>query len=471
MRKKQRVECVLIFAAVTIFCVVTFRPDSVTSESRPENVILFVVDTLRADHLQCYGYGQSTSPNLSQFSQYSHMFTNAYTTFPATTPSFASVMTGKLLHNHGVFDNCYKGYSLAENQTTIAEKLKAAGYATGAFISGWTIKRNSGLHQGFDVYDDQCNVNTNSRPGMNTLKHAIRWMETNQSKPFFLFIHLFDPHGPYTPPDSGMSMVSSSPKKSFEPEECDLTRIPVYQRQNDISDPGFYIRQYDHEILYADRCFGEILNACQRLNLTDNTLIVFTADHGEELIDREKWFDHGCHLFDEQVRIPLIVRCPGTKAATVVSDLVRNIDIAPTILDYLRLPPLPDSDGIKLQISGDEPDTSTRVAYLESGNEPGLWSVRGKEHTGRCYGVRTGDWKLIYTPNLEGSTYSLFNMDSDPGETKNVIADFPVVCDPLIKQLSAFMTDSKASHNNVDFIGRQLSERDEDVLKALGYIH
>ncbi|MBI4338886.1 MAG: sulfatase [Chloroflexi bacterium] len=307
------------------------------------NVILITVDTLRADHLGVYGYARNTSPNVDRFAKESTLFRYAFSHAPETSPSLSSLMTSHYPHETKVLRN---HYVLPSGAVTLAEILKARGYRTGAMVGNFTLRRGSGFEQGFDEYDDRMEDQASlgvERIAPKTTQAAIAWLERMAREKFFLWVHYNDPHGPYTPPAPYNTMFVEPPtgKRKTLPVNRfrrDTGGIPDYQVLGDRRDPEYYIAQYDGEIRFFDAALGELIKRIQDLGLLENSLVIFTADHGEGMGDHNYYFAHAAFLYNGLIHVPLIIRPPGKRSEEKeIRTPVAQVDLLPTILDTLAL--------------------------------------------------------------------------------------------------------------------------------------
>ncbi len=433
------------------------------------NIILIGADTLRAGHLGCYGYARDTSPNIDGLAAEGVVFKQAFSHVASTTPAFATILTSKVPMSHGVLCNTNRGYRLEKRHTTLAERLKDRGYLTAAFTSGFSLKKSSGLDQGFDVFNDDFAV---ERRADQVNRDVFRWLEDNRNRKFFLFVHYFDPHGKYRPPSPYDELFPYTQK------EFDIERIAPYQRYDGISDPSFYISLYDGEIRYMDEHIGRLLRKLEDLGLTRDTVIVFTADHGETLDDHKWWFEHGHYVYDEQIHIPLVVWYPDAFKPAVTDALVTHVDIVPTILDLLGLESGPGIEGHALTglIQG-EPWPKTRM-YAESHHGwPGIRD--GDELEGlksKHFALRCGRWKLIRIPKATGIHFELYQIHDDPGELNNLIGRHPEVERRLKAELMDFIDQYQRTDYYIERVGHPtekrptLSEDQIEALRSLGYL-
>lgn len=289
----------------------------------PQNVLLVTIDTLRADHLGCYGYGSARTPNIDRLAGESVVFDNATTAVPLTLPSHATIMTGVYPPTHGVRDN--GGFYLDDRWETLAEFLKSRGFATGGFISAFVLDRRWGIAQGFEEYYDHfelskfkmVSLDSVQRRGDETLRHALEWIDRNGNRRFFAWVHFYDPHTPYDPPEPFASAFTERP-----------------------------FGLYDGEIAFVDSLIGEMRRHLEERGLLDTTLLVLTADHGESLGDHGET-GHGFFIYDATTRVPLIVRAPGF-AHRRIAGQVRTIDLYATICGALGLQPPAQVEGSNL---------------------------------------------------------------------------------------------------------------------------
>lgn len=308
--------------------------------ARP-SVLWVTLDTTRPDHLGCYGHARPTSPHVDRLAARGVRFANAWSSAPETGPSLATVLTSRRAPVTGVRGNAER---LDASLATMATVAKAAGLRTGAFVSTVLLRRDAcAFERGFDVYDDAmtdpCFGHENAqRIASRTIDRAVAWLATSDA-PSFCWVHLYDPHGPYEPPeptpdlDATRATVASS---ALRPES-----IPRYQRVGTSLDAAEYLDRYDREIAVADRHLGRLLAAVDPAR----TLVVLHADHGEAFGEDGAWFSHGSLLHDAALRVPWIVAGPGVPAGRVVGGDVRLLDVAPTVLALAGLPALPSAEG------------------------------------------------------------------------------------------------------------------------------
>jgi choline-sulfatase len=346
-------------------------------DTRPPapNFILISIDTTRADAIGVYGNKQIRTPIIDSFANDGTLFRNAVAHVPLTLPSHTTLMTGLLPARNGVRDN--HGYRLKQTIPTMASLFHDNGYKTAAFVSSIILDHRFGLDHGFDTYNDfiqygsQESVNPqNERIAGATVLEASKWLSSNQQNPYFLFIHFYDPHAKYDPPE---------PYKSN------------------------YSNHYFGEIAYVDSQIGVLLRDVQDL---ENTVILITADHGEGLGEHGE-LGHGLFIYDSTMHIPFLMKGPGIEAKKVITQQVQLVDLLPTFLDLARIPRPQGLDGRSLRplLDGDSWGEST--AILETEYPLGIgWSP--------LYAARSSQWKVIDAPEPE-----LYNIKEDPKENNN----------------------------------------------------
>ncbi len=324
----------LLYALTAVGCTRQEQPVSPSARLEPPpNIVLIVVDTLRADHVGAYGYSRDTTPNIDAWFKDGVRFNAAYATQPSTPVSVASFLTGMLPQEHEVRLFFQK---LAPEVKTVADYLGAGGYQTAAVVSNMVLTSEAmALDTRFDYYDDfvdqsVAHDNLFERSADRTTDAALTWLQgdRDRNRPSFLWVHYIDPHGPYHAPDDKPKTFTHTKKI-----ELDLDRVRKIYREPGVTDAADYIDRYDEEIAYADREIGRLLEWFEDEGWTENTVFVFVSDHGESMTEHELWFRHNYHVYDELVRVPLMVRAPGQGwTHRVVEHPVSVADIAPTLL-------------------------------------------------------------------------------------------------------------------------------------------
>ena len=400
----------------------------------PPNIVLITVDTLRADHLHCYGYQHVRTPNIDRLAAEGTRFATVITAAPLTLPSHCSIMTGAYPMFHGVRDNV--GYRLDPSMETLAQILKRNGYATGAFVGAYVLDRTFGLGTGFSSYYDNFEAQSDPRETINlaqlkrrgkeVVDHALAWLREPRSGPFFVWVHLYDAHDPYDPP-------------------------PPFKAE-------YAARPYDGEIAYVDQQVGRLLAFLNGQGLYTKTIVTLTSDHGESL-GEHKELRHGYFIYDATLRVPWIVKPAMTVAKPgVVNQQVRSIDIAPTILQLAgyRQGKMMQGAGLAGLMSGQERET-VPGAYGESFYPQQFgWSAL------RC--LRVGNLKFIDAPRPE-----LYDLDKDPVELNNRAADRPAVVAELRARLKALDAASSATELQAR-AARSMTPDELEKLARLGYV-
>ncbi len=384
--------------------------------SRPDrlNVILVSVDTLRADHLSCYG-SETPTPGFDRIAREGLLFENAASVAPTTLPAHASLLTGTSPLEHRVHDNV--GFRLREDLPTLAETLKARGYRTAGFVGSFVLDRKFGLARGFDLYSDETpetDRGLRERRGDKVLEEALAWIGSDGEGPFFAFLHFFDPHRPYDPP------------------------LP-------------FDGSYRGEVTYVDSLLQRLLAFLDESGLAESTVLVVTADHGESLGEHGE-DTHGFFLYQSTLHVPLLIRAPGIRTGERIDGLIRTLDIAPTVLEILNVEPPSSFEGLSFVSSSGEVRTQEVEAVAET-FVPRLhygWS--------ELRSLRQGNWKLVLAPRSE-----LYDLASDPDEQRNRIAEDEAVARRLRARLEGLPGPEKIEPESLD-PGTLAS------LHALGYL-
>ena len=390
------------------------------SPPRSPNLIVITVDTLRQDHLGCYGSDTNTTA-LDKLAAEGFRFRDSVTVAPTTLPSHTSLFTGLYPARHGVRLN--GRFQVPGEAQTLAEVLLAKGYRTAAFVGSAVLNKHYALDQGFQIYNDDVGSDVNSaqaqRRAADVSYAAIDWLE-GVKEPFFIWVHYFDPHGPYDPPPPYDSDYYEGDPRNSKHTSMDGISVVYYQNLDGITDIRYPLAQYKGEITYTDKAIGQLLEAVDRCGLRDNTLVLMTADHGESLGENNYYFDHGETLHDTSMRVPLIIRAPWLEGTRVVEGPVSLVDVYPTVLNLLDIE-VPE--GIQGQsvanylVEGSVPD---RELFMET-----LLPMTSKRPA--IFGIQTEHWKMT----LRQNRVKLFHRISDPGEQKNVAKQHTVVRDWL----------------------------------------
>ncbi len=451
----------LLVSCLVAACALGACGPEVRDPTRPD-LVLLTLDTTRRDRLTFYGYARETTPRLQALADSGMVFEDAISVHTNTAPAHASMLTGLYPRSHAVERNTD---ALADEVETLPEILREHGYDTAAFISGRTLRRRTGLSRGFDVYDDMVETAWR-RNGRGTVDAAVAWLESRTGeRPFFLWVHLFDVHYPYQPPQELLRVFLGERAPAKLPHARGLkTQRRLSPEQVEAVEAG-----YDAAILYADHHLGRLLNAIADRQIAE-TFIALTADHGETLHERDWAFDHGARVTDEQIRVPLVLCCrsPGSRIAGQVS----VVDVMPTFLDVAGLPAPAGISGRSLLAA--EPAGAPRPVFSHARPErervpelPAELAERLVEK-GLIDAVRVPPHKLVAWPTSDGGrALQLFDLESDPGETRDVAAEQP----RRVQALGALLEQWRASTRVAQAAAAPaLSPEDEEALRALGYI-
>ena len=401
-----------------------------SSPTRP-NVLLVTIDTLRADHVGCYGYTNASTPTIDALARRGVRFETAVAHAPLTGPSHASILTGQIPLGHGFRNN--SGFTLSPQVRTAAEDFRQTGYRTAAFVSGFPLDRRFGFDRGFETYDDHLPRGNDRRrtPYVErfadaTTDAALRWLQTSSSAaapapPWFLWVHYYDPHAPYEPPADLAERYRQSP--------------------------------YDGEIAFVDRQLARLLNALDVRNETARTMIVVTADHGESLGEHGEG-THGIFLYDATIRVPWVMAGPGIPAGYLSRTVARSIDVLPTLADYAGLGRLNDVDGRSLRAAADGQEMSDAPSYAESlypEMELG-WAP--------LFAWRIAGLKFIKAPHPE-----LYDLEHDASEKTNRVEEQHARANELSRKLEEALVRTPAPAVTTP-VEAEAAER----LRALGYV-
>jgi len=327
------------------------------SEPRPRrDVLLITVDTLRADFVHAYGFAAPITPAIDELAGRGVRFESAIASSSATAPSVASIMTSRFTREHSV--GALNGPTRLVGDETLAERFRAAGYETAAFVSNVVLKSRSGFDRGFDVFDDDLPGAEANRPALlerraaTTAERALDWLAERGERPFFLWVHFQDPHGPYLPPGEVPPVRVEIPLRTDRPLSVLSSNrgrggIPAYQHQDGLVRPGDYARRYAGEIAYVDGWVGRVVDAFEARSGERGSVVLFTADHGESLGENGWFFQHGHATTPELARVPLVLVAQGLEPA-VRSEPVSHVDIAPTLLELAGVDPLERASGLSL---------------------------------------------------------------------------------------------------------------------------
>jgi arylsulfatase A-like enzyme len=434
-------------------------PASGAEPVRP-NVVMFFIDTLRADHVHCYGYERETSPSLDALAARGTLFQNAIAQSSWSLPSYASMFTSLYSSAHHVDE---KNQKLAPSLKTLASIFSANGYATAAFVGGSHLSAIFGLDAGFDLYSD--------RPHFGSLFHtvppALQWLKEHQRKPFFLMVQGYDAHIPYQVPlgfgemwDPGYQglihdldvlkfknvhriadgvfyyptttgngkPMPEAPESTDSMEPVVPVSAPIASVALAAKDHRHIVAHYDGAVSYADTWLGYFLERLKAQGLADNTVVLVAGDHGEAL-GEQGYYRHRWDLYESQIHVPLVFAGPGIAAGRQIPDVVELVDLAPTLLALCGLPPYHAHQGRRLN------------QYLAPGQEPPRDPSRVAISTlSNCLSARTERWHLLHwSDNTLLESRGLYDLTTDPTEQHNLARQQPAV----LQQLESALKDWK----------------------------
>jgi len=424
-----------MLAVVSATWIVLWRPRwtrGLLPERPPRNVLVISLDTLRADHVGCYGYTPAATPRLDGLARSGWRFTQATTVVPLTLPAHSSLMTGTFPAWHGVRDN--GGFYLGDDQVTLAEVLRPRGFRTGGFIGAFVLDRRWGIAQGFDRFFDEfdlekfggaASLDAIQRPAGEVVDQAVAWLEADRAKPFFAWVHLYDPHTPYAAPEPFRSRF-----------------------------PASLAGAYDAEIAFTDFQVGRLLDALDAQGRLAETLVVVLGDHGEMLGEHGEP-THGFFIYDAVTRIPLIMSGPGVRGREI-RDQVRIVDVMPTLLDLLGVPAPQGVQGTSLKPLA-RGERLGLLAHSES------WYPRYHYGWSELLSYQDGRFKYIRAPRPE-----LYDLEADPREAHDLAAQDPQRVAAFERALAGHLakTQNAAAAKGPSAVDAETEER----LAALGYV-
>ena len=424
------------------------------------NAVLIVVDTLRRDHLGAYGYARDTSPAIDALAAEGIRFERAYSTSSWTAPSVASMLTGLYPSAHRVVR---PKTALPEAVATLPETLRQAGFATAGVVSNRIIGRRNGFDRGFDWFDqEQAKGGHDYESTEGVSETAIRFLQklSSSEQPFFLFVHFFDPHYSYRRhPEAGFAAERVGRLDGDEAIQ-ELRRLGPILSDNEIA---FLRDLYDEEIHYTDRGVARLIATLQELGHNEDTLIVFTADHGEEFLERG-WLGHTRTLYDELVRVPLILRMPGPIVRSVIAEPVSLTSLPATILELLGLDVPEAYRGESLVPLLADPSAVPRDGPLIEVDFAAALAQNAPK-TAKKQALVEGRFKIIRDELAQ--SIELYDVVSDPGERTDLAASQPLRRQALSEALDARFRALEAGRVEERF--RDLSEDELSELRALGY--
>ena len=429
----------------------------VTPSARQPNVVLYLIDTLRADHLGTYGYPRATSPAIDDFARSAVVFERAQAQTSWTRPAVASIFTGLEAWSHGAN---HRNEGLAEELDTLAERFQAAGFQTGAVITNPNVARSYGFAQGFGMFQRLAGGRNSS---LHVAEAASAWFDSavaaTPTKPFFLYLHTVDPHAPYRPAPAFRERLAERVRRLEVGTLAFLRRLGVGREPVTAKILSDLVDLYDAEVAENDAGFGKLIDDLRRRHLLESTVIVLVSDHGEEFHEHGG-FEHGSTLYQDQLHVPLIVRAPGFSSGRRTSAVVQQIDLFPTLLDLTG-------------VATDVPGQSLRPLLVDVDGGDGkpfpevreLVATMDVDQVVKSSLVRW-PWKLVrHERGPQEGTRSLFDLSRDPTEQLDRAEERPFLADYLSARLAQRLSMPRTRRAEVP--------EDEELqkdLKALGYL-
>ncbi len=464
--------------------------------ARPRNVLLIVIDTLRADHLSGYGYKRATSPHIDRLAARGVRFSQASAQYTSTSPSMATLLTGAYPSTH---DMVSVRTLLPMPLTTLAESLAAGGFNTAAVVSNPNLARAFQFDQGFAFYDEAYLVGRKQH-GDTITDRATTWLRAHGRAPFFMYVHYLDPHSPYDPPapfrdrffGDGHSAQHAALRLTLRKYgKGQISEDAVIE--NGATDADRYVARYDEEIATVDHEVGRLLDLLDRESLSNDTLVILTADHGESLVEHEDYFNHGDFTYQTGAHVPLVLSLPGRlPAGRVIDEAVELADLVPTVLQATggAIPESVDGRSLWPLMIDSLGSWVTKPSRVEAGHAAGRPSCSWRD----------GDWKLIY--NDEGlrahdlsrwsfllspkrwkrlwlssvgrqpwhARWELYDLASDPNETRNLAVSRRDVFDRLAPNLLAWRNGLNTDRQ-LETDPASLDPDTKKLLESLGYVH
>lgn len=439
---------------------ITFWSGCGASGDRP-NIVLITLDTTRLDHMSCYGYHRRTTPRLDRLAKEGQLYDKSVAVSSWTLPTHASLFTGLFPTTHGAhyategntnlsqgvdvgrmeLYGTFKADGLSEESITLAEILKAEGYATGGIGAGPWLKPTFGLAQGFDYFD--CDVlSVQGRQADEITVLGNKFIRKHRDEPFFLFLNYFDPHSPYNPPKELKSRFVG-----------DLTLEQIQSDEESLAQ--YYLSMYDSEILFMDREIGRLFDELKKLELYDDTWIIVISDHGELLGDHGLK-GHGQTLYEPSIRAPMIIKWPkGWQNLPDTNKPCQQVDIMPTIAERLNM-------GANLKFEGQPLGKVTHPPVAELFRNPGFVDTKGPRFDRDLRAIYAGPFKLITSSKEQDPDAGLFDVQNDPGELNDLSEEKP----DILKNMQTLLDQWKESLQNA-LPPRDIENVDPETLEQL----
>jgi len=433
------------------------------SHATTDSVVLIVVDTLRADHLGVYGYPRPTSPRLDDWVRRGVVFEHAFSTSPWTLPAFGSLFSGRLPSQHraGSFirddpasDPGEKSFQrLQRSLPTLAEELKRRGLSTGAVINNAFLAPRFGIARGFDTYDFHPSNQQQIRRADVAVDRALNWLDQQAGKPLFLTLHLFDPHLEYDPPPPFRGRFSDAVPETGKPRVTELLEIRSLLHSGEGIDMDYLEALYDEELLFVDSQVGRFLDELERRAILDHALVVFTSDHGEEFLEHGE-FEHGHSVYNEVLRVPLVLWAPGLEPRRIESP-ASLIDLYPTLLEAVGADGPARSPGRSLLAMPAGEDRASRRPLLAER------TLYGPERRA----VVRWPYKLTQVP--WDAEVALFDLSRDFSETRNLAGERPEIARRMTAAVQAILDGLEGGPEAEE---AELDAQTLESLRSLGYI-
>jgi arylsulfatase A-like enzyme len=430
------------------------------NRSKGPNIILISIDALRADHLSCYGYHRNTSPNIDRIASQGVLFKNAFSQATWTLPSHTSIFLSQYVWRHNVPSAHTK--RLTDPCTTLAEILKNENFATAAFTGGGYTSSQYGFDQGFEIYDDGTPEKMMWRGEISSyMDKSLNWLESVRNRKFFLFIHTYDVHTPYDPPAPYFDLYTKGrcegkhlrTSRGIIPEKLDASKLIP-------KEIDYIMAVYDGDINYVDDQLRKLFKKLDQLGISDNTIMIITADHGEGFNEHGR-LDHGYKPYIELVHVPLIIKGPGIPKNRIYENYVQHIDILPTILEILNIPQRKEMQGRSLLPLISDCEIEEDFKTYSSGE------AREKPQRRFSMSLRTKEWTYIMN---QGGPDELYERVNDPKEQNKIIEKRPLIAQKLKEELEDFIAlTSKGKPQVAEKV--DIDEELKEGLKSLGYLH
>jgi arylsulfatase A-like enzyme len=516
---RRRIFALLVLAGLSEAAVVAWKFMSPSKLARLQdyNIILISLDTARADFFGCYGNQAVSTPHMDALASEGVLFENFYSNINATLPAHSSIMTGLYPAQHGVARNSMR---LAASNFTLPEFFAAKNYKTAAFIGSFILASTFGFNQGFQTFNEtfkvsppqyaEHNITVGDGKKLNMIVHKtnvrqitrkaeevnqafFQWLDQNERQKFFAFIHYYDPHFPYIPPrkwykkyfsaippgipltQPERNRVEASFQKKIDPNL--IFRSSEIQQVKYNEEINALLKLYLAEIEYTDHAIGQVMNRLKKKNLRSRTILIVTADHGENLVehwDMNEFFGHGTLTFETETHVPFVISCPGViPSGKRVKQIASHVDIFPTLAELIGAKFPSGIKGVSLvpDLLGDRAPLH-RPIYSEACQPYVNWQrdhpAIGWLNQQNSASIRWGDYKYINMPRKQYE--AAFQISQDRTEEKDILRELSIKKPELLIALRDGLQDwrNKLVTGHID-LNFQLSEEDREKMKSLGY--